>query len=73
MVRIVSLTIAFDLLYEKICKMNKTTAKMYYEAILFSQEGGLQQILLFHEEGDKYGNEISERILNTVELKHASK
>ena len=52
---------------------NKTTAKMYYEAILFSQEGGLQQILLFHEEGDKYGNEISERVLNAVELKQASK
>ena len=52
---------------------NKTTAKMYYEAILFSQDGGLQQILLFHEEGDKYGNEISERVLNAVELKQASK
>ena len=52
---------------------NKTTAKMYYEAILFSQEGGLQQILLFHEEGDKYGSAISERVLNAVELKQASK
>ena len=52
---------------------NKTSAKMYYEAILFSQEGGLQQILLFHEEGDKYGSEISERVLNTVELKQASR
>lgn len=52
---------------------NKTTAKMYYEAILFSQEGGLQQILIFHEEGDEYGNEISERVLNAVELKQASK
>jgi flagellar basal body-associated protein FliL len=52
---------------------NKTTAKMYYEALLFSQEGGLQQILLFHEEGDKYGNEIAERVLNAVELKQASK
>lgn len=59
--------------FSQIDRDNKTTAKMYYEAILFSQEDGLQQILLFHEEGDKYGNEISERILNTVELKHASK
>jgi hypothetical protein len=25
---------------------------LYYEALLFSQEGGLQQILLLHEEGD---------------------
>ncbi|TDE55083.1 hypothetical protein [Flavobacterium sp. GT3P67] len=52
---------------------NKSSAKMYYEALLFSQEGGLQQILLFHEEGDAYANEISERVLNSVELKQASK
>ncbi|RTZ08118.1 hypothetical protein EKL98_02025 [Flavobacterium bomense] len=50
-----------------------TGVKMYYEAVLFSQEGGLQQVLLFHEEGDTYGNEISERVLNSVELKQASK
>ncbi|MGZ9734659.1 hypothetical protein [Flavobacterium sp. GNP002] len=59
--------------FSQIDSDNKTTAKMYYEAILFSQEGGLQQILIFHEEGDKYGNEISERVLNSVELKQASK
>ena len=52
---------------------DKSSAKMYYEALLFSQEGGLQQILLFHEEGDTYANEISERVLNSVELKQASK
>jgi hypothetical protein len=51
----------------------KSSTKMYYEALLFSQEGGLQQILLFHEEGDTYANEISERVLNSVELKQASK
>ncbi|MFV8368902.1 hypothetical protein [Flavobacterium sp. LB2R40] len=52
---------------------NKSSAKMYYEALLFSQEGGLQQILLFHEEGDSYANAISERVLNSVELKQATK
>lgn len=52
---------------------NKTTAKLYYEALIFSQEGGLQQILIFHEEGDTYANTISERVLNSVELKQASK
>ncbi len=51
---------------------NKTTAKMYYEALIFSQDGGLQQLLIFHEEGDNYGNTIAERVLNTVELKQAS-
>ena len=59
--------------FSQVDSENKTTAKMYYEAILFSQEGGLQQILLFHEEGDKYGSAISERVLNAVELKQASK
>ncbi|MCF6139869.1 DUF4381 domain-containing protein [Flavobacterium sp. K77] len=51
---------------------NKNTAKMYYEALIFSQDGGLQQLLIFHEEGDTYGNTIAERVLNTVELKQAS-
>jgi hypothetical protein len=53
--------------------LTKSSVKMYYEALLFSQEGGLQQILLFHQEGDTYGNEISERVLNSVELKQAAK
>ncbi|UFH47298.1 hypothetical protein LNP27_04495 [Flavobacterium galactosidilyticum] len=53
--------------------LTKSSAKLYYEVLLFSQEGGLQQILLLHEEGDTYGNEISERVLNSVELKQATK
>ncbi|MES2239859.1 MAG: hypothetical protein V4497_06310 [Bacteroidota bacterium] len=47
--------------------------RVYYEVLLFSQEGGLQQILILHEEGDKYANEISERVLSSVELKQESK
>jgi hypothetical protein len=35
--------------------------------VLFSQ-GGLQQIMIFHEEGDTYANEISDRVLSSVEL-----
>jgi hypothetical protein len=38
--------------------ITKSSTKLYYEA-LFSQEGGLQQILLLHEEGDTYANQIS--------------
>ncbi|MEM8522113.1 hypothetical protein [Flavobacterium sp. PL12] len=53
--------------------LTKSSVKIYYEALLFSQEGGLQQLLLLHEEGDKYGDEISERVLNSVELKQATK
>jgi flagellar basal body-associated protein FliL len=50
----------------------KTSAKLYYEVLMFKQDGGLQQIAIFHEEGDTYANDISDRILNSVELKKAS-
>ena len=59
--------------FQKIDGDKQSSVKIYYEALLFSQEGGLQQILLFHEEGDAYANEISERVLSSVELKQASK
>ena len=50
----------------------KSSTKLYYEVLMFKQEGGLQQIAIFHEEGDTYANDISDRILNSVELKKAS-
>ena len=59
--------------FSKIDGDKQSSVKIYYEALLFSQEGGLQQILLFHEEGDPYANNISERVLSSVELKQASK
>lgn len=55
--------------FSKINTLTKTSTKMYYEILLFSQNGGLQQIIILHEEGDNYANQISERILNSVELK----
>ena len=48
--------------------VQKKSEKMYYELLVFSQDGGLQQILVMHREGDKYGNQIVERVLNSVEL-----
>jgi hypothetical protein len=48
----------------------KSSTKLYYEALLFSQEGGLQQML--HEEGDTYANQY-QSVLNSVELKQATK
>jgi hypothetical protein len=42
--------------------------KMFYEIILFSQSGGLQQIMFAHKEGDEKAEKISERMLNSVEL-----
>lgn len=55
--------------FSKIDDVSKNSTKLYYEVLLFSQEGGLQQIMIVHEEGDKYANEISDRILSSVELK----
>ncbi|WP_091494431.1 hypothetical protein [Flavobacterium phragmitis] len=50
----------------------KTSTKAYYELLLFKQDQGLQQILVLHEEGDTYANEITTRILNSVELQRAN-
>lgn len=57
--------------FSKIDEDKKISSKLYYEILLFSQEGGLQQIMIVHEEGDKYANDISDRILSSVELKKA--
>ncbi|MBF2707352.1 hypothetical protein [Flavobacterium soyangense] len=56
--------------FSKIDGENKNSTKLYYEVLIFSQEGGLQQIIIVHEEGDKYANEISDRILSSVELQN---
>ena len=57
--------------FSKIDGENQSSAKFYYETLIFSQEGGLQQIIIVHEEGDKYANEISDKILTSVELQKA--
>ena len=45
--------------------------KMYYEMLVFKQDGGLQQIIIAHKEDDAYGKQILDRIMNSVELKKA--
>lgn len=57
--------------FSKIDKDNQTSTKFFYETLIFSQDGGLQQIIIVHEEGDKYANEISDKILESVELQKA--
>ena len=52
--------------------VDKTSSKAYYEILLFKQDQGLQQIVILHQEGDTYANDITERILNSVELQKAS-
>jgi hypothetical protein len=56
--------------FSQIDGVSQSSTKLYYEVLIFSQDGGLQQIIIVHEEGDKYANEISERILNSVELQN---
>ncbi|POY40038.1 hypothetical protein C3L50_09480 [Flavobacterium alvei] len=56
--------------FSKINEITKTSTKVYYEILLFSQSGGLQQIIILHEEGDEYANQISDRIMNSVELEN---
>lgn len=57
--------------FSKIDGDSQSSTKFYYETLIFSQDGGLQQIIIVHEEGDKYANEISDKILNSVELQNA--
>ncbi|WP_396168943.1 hypothetical protein [Flavobacterium sp.] len=56
--------------FSQIDGKNQSSTKLYYEVLIFSQEGGLQQIIIVHEEGDQYANQISERILSSVELQN---
>lgn len=56
--------------FSKIDGENQSSTKFYYETLIFSQEGGLQQIIIVHEEGDQYANEISDKILSSVELQN---
>ena len=52
-------------------KIQNKSQKLYYEILLFKQDGGLQQIVVSYKEGDEYGKKILERIINSVELKTA--
>ncbi|GEC78361.1 BatD family protein [Flavobacterium aquatile] len=52
-------------------KENDESEKMYYEILLFKQDGGLQQIIVSHRDGDQYGDAILQRIIKSAELKQA--
>ncbi|WP_281238482.1 hypothetical protein [Flavobacterium praedii] len=58
--------------FSRIDGNSQSSTKIYYEILLFGQAGGLQQILILHEEGDRYATELTDRILNAVELKTTS-
>jgi hypothetical protein len=52
-----------------IVKEGGKSHRMNYQIVFFSQEEGLQKIMIAYKENDKYGQEIAERVLNSVELK----
>lgn len=56
--------------FSQIDSDSKSSSKLYYEVLIFSQDGGLQQIIIVHQEGDQYANDISDRILSSVELQN---
>jgi hypothetical protein len=53
-------------------KIQNKSQKLYYEILFFKQEGGLQQIVVSYKEGDEYGKQILDRIINSAELKNDS-
>jgi flagellar basal body-associated protein FliL len=52
--------------------LTKTSSKLYYEVLVFNQDGGLQQLVITHLEGDDYGSQIAERVIQSVEFKKAA-
>lgn len=51
--------------------LTKSSQKVYYEILFFKQDQGLQQIMISFTEGDIYGGQIAERMLQSVELRQA--
>ncbi|OOB83246.1 BatD family protein [Flavobacterium columnare] len=49
----------------------KNGEQMIYQILLFSQDGGVQQLMVAFREGDENGQKIANRMLQSVELKKA--
>ena len=58
--------------FSQIDPKNKKSVKIYYELLLFAQQGGIQKIMMIHPENDGFAKEISERMINSVEIKKAT-
>ena len=51
-------------------KITSKPVRAYYEMYFFSQQGGLQQVMVLHREGDEYAPQLLERIKNSIELRN---
>lgn len=49
--------------------ITKEKKRAYYEILYFKQQQGIQQLIILHEDGDRYAKQIVERIKNSVEFK----
>ena len=58
--------------FSQIDPKNKKSVKIYYELLLFAQQGGIQKIMMIHQENDGFAKEITERMINSVEIKKAT-
>jgi cbb3-type cytochrome oxidase subunit 3 len=55
--------------FKLITQNGKTLPIPYnYEVLLFSQQQGLQQVIVVYQSNEKYGEQIKERVINSVEL-----
>lgn len=52
--------------------ITKQPVRCYYELFFFKQNGGLQQVVILHREGDEYAPQLLERVKNSIELRNAS-
>jgi hypothetical protein len=50
-------------------KDGNNSEKRFYEILFFSQDDGLQKIMIAFKENDEFGKQITERVFNSVELK----
>ncbi|WP_294821491.1 BatD family protein [uncultured Flavobacterium sp.] len=48
--------------------ITKEKKRAYYEIMYFKQQQGVQQVMVIHEDGDGYAEEITERIKKSIEF-----
>ncbi|MEL1245131.1 BatD family protein [Flavobacterium sp. DGU11] len=53
--------------------ITKERKKVYYEIMYFKQDQGVQQVVILHEDGDRYAKKITERIKGSIEFKEKKK
>ena len=53
--------------------IDKKEIQLSFECVVFNEQGALQEVIIIHRSDDVYAKEISSRVLNSVELKTATK